>query len=52
MEEEIARLAHQYYQEEGRPEGRAKEHWERAEGEIRKQSSVGPGPEAFGAQVP
>jgi DNA-binding GntR family transcriptional regulator len=29
-EEEIARLAYRYYEEEGRPEGRAEEHWRRA----------------------
>lgn len=34
-EEEIARLAHRYYEEEGRPEGRAEEHWFRAEREIK-----------------
>jgi hypothetical protein len=35
LEEEIARLAHRYYEEEGRPEGRAEEHWFRAEREIK-----------------
>ncbi len=34
-EEEIARLAHRYYEEEGRPEGRSEEHWFRAEREIK-----------------
>jgi hypothetical protein len=29
--EEIARLAQGYWEEEGRPEGRAEEHWNRAE---------------------
>jgi hypothetical protein len=29
--DEIARLAYQFYEEEGRPEGRAEEHWRRAE---------------------
>ena len=32
--EEIARLAHRYYEEEGRPDGRADEHWLRAEQEF------------------
>lgn len=31
---EIAILAHRYYEEEGRPEGRSHEHWLRAEQEI------------------
>lgn len=35
LEAEIARLAHRYYEEEGRPEGRAEEHWLRAEREIK-----------------
>ena len=35
LEQEIARLAHRYYEEEGRPEGRAEEHWLRAEREIK-----------------
>jgi len=35
LEAEIARLAHRYYEEEGRPEGRAEEHWFRAEREIK-----------------
>lgn len=30
-EEEIARLAYRYYEEEGFPDGRAEEHWRRAE---------------------
>lgn len=29
--DDIARLAFQFYEEEGRPEGRAEEHWRRAE---------------------
>jgi hypothetical protein len=52
FEEEIARLANHYYEEEGRPEGRAAEHWHRAEEEIRNQSSVGPDPAAFGPLIP
>ena len=35
LEDEIARLAHRYYEEEGRPEGKADEHWFRAEREIK-----------------
>lgn len=35
FEEEIAKLAYRYYEEEGRPEGRAEEHWHRAVGELR-----------------
>ncbi len=34
-EAEIARLAYRYYEEEGRPEGKAEEHWLRAEMEIK-----------------
>jgi hypothetical protein len=29
-QEEISRLAHQLWEDEGRPEGRAREHWARA----------------------
>ncbi len=29
-EERIANLAHQIWEDEGRPEGKAEEHWERA----------------------
>lgn len=35
FEEEIARLAYRYYEKEGRPEGRAEEHWRRAQEELR-----------------
>ncbi len=31
----IAALAQRYYEEEGRPEGKAEEHWLRAERELR-----------------
>jgi hypothetical protein len=34
---EIAALAHQYYEEEGCPQNRALEHWQRAEREIRER---------------
>lgn len=36
---EISALAHRYYEEEGRPEGRAREHWERAEREVHSRRS-------------
>lgn len=39
---EIAALAQRYYEEEGRPEGRAVEHWLRAEREVRRRYSVQP----------
>ena len=35
FDEQIALLAYRYYEEEGRPEGRAEEHWHRAEKELR-----------------
>ncbi len=35
QEAEIERLAYRYYEEEGRPEGKAEEHWLRAEMEIK-----------------
>jgi hypothetical protein len=36
QEAEIAALAYRFYEEEGRPEGRAGDHWLRAEREISK----------------
>jgi hypothetical protein len=33
-EAQIAALAHRYYEEEGRPEGRSHEHWMRAKREL------------------
>ncbi len=36
-EVEIAALAQRFYEEEGRPEGRSLEHWQRAEKEIRQR---------------
>ena len=36
-EEEIARLAQSYWEEEGRPEGKAGDHWARAEQTLRQQ---------------
>ena len=41
-EADIAALAHRYYEEEGHPEGKAEEHWARAEREIRKQCTAEP----------
>ena len=38
QEAEIAALAYRFYEEEGRPEGKASDHWLRAEREIRTQS--------------
>jgi hypothetical protein len=35
-EEKITALAHKYWEEEGCPEGRAAEHWARAESEIKQ----------------
>jgi hypothetical protein len=34
-EEDITALAHQLWEEEGRPEGKADEHWRRAEAQLR-----------------
>ncbi len=41
LDEEIAKLARRYYDEEGQPEGRAEEHWLRAERELREQNANG-----------
>ena len=38
QEAEIAALAYRFYEEEGRPEGKASDHWLRAEREIRTPS--------------
>jgi|GEM_PF-2053394 len=43
LDEEVAKLAHQYYEEEGRPEGRAHEHWLRAERELQEKTREGGG---------
>jgi hypothetical protein len=40
QEAEIAALAYRFYEEEGRPEGRASDHWLRAEREIRKEGPL------------
>jgi Protein of unknown function (DUF2934) len=37
-EAEIAALAYRFYEEEGRPEGRASDHWLRAEREFRERA--------------
>lgn len=42
FEREIAILAHQYWREEGCPENRAVQHWERAERELRRRFGDGP----------
>lgn len=34
---EIARLAKQIWEDEGRPEGKAEEHWHRAEAQLHQQ---------------
>ena len=40
FEAEVEALARQYYEEEGRPEGRALDHWIRAENEVRRRHAV------------
>lgn len=42
--EQVAALARRYWEEEGRPEGRADEHWIRAETQLRKNKTPHPGP--------
>jgi hypothetical protein len=37
---DIAQLAQQYWEEEGRPEGRATDHWSRAEQTLRQQAGL------------
>lgn len=37
---DIAQLAQQYWEEEGRPEGRATDHWQRAEETLRQQAGL------------
>jgi hypothetical protein len=37
---DIAQLAQHYWDEEGRPEGRATEHWSRAEQALRQQAGL------------
>jgi len=43
-EVEIAALAHRYYEEEGCPQDRALEHWQRAEREVRGRIAATPPP--------
>ena len=38
--EDIAAIAESYWEEEGRPEGKAEEHWLRAEEALRQQPAV------------
>lgn len=45
FEEEIGALAHSYYEDEGRPEGLAQDHWLRAEQQIRARHESEPAPE-------
>jgi Protein of unknown function (DUF2934) len=45
---EVASLAHQLWEEEGRPEGRDREHWQRAREIL--DGSAAPGPAAAGRQ--
>lgn len=40
-QEDIAQLAQHYWEEEGRPEGRATDHWKRAEQTLRQQAGLG-----------
>ena len=42
FEREIAALAHRYWQEEGYPQDRAVQHWERAERELRQRFGSSP----------
>ena len=37
---DIARLAQEYWEAEGRPEGRATDHWSRAEQALREQAGL------------
>ena len=37
---DIAQLAQQYWEEEGRPEGRATDHWSRAEKALRQHAGL------------
>jgi hypothetical protein len=38
-EEDVAALANQLWEQEGRPEGRAEEHWQRAQAQLRGESA-------------
>ncbi len=39
-QEEVAALARQFWEEEGRPEGKAEEHWRRADEQLRRSLPV------------
>lgn len=39
LHDDISERARQYWEDEGRPEGKAEEHWRRAEEELRNQQS-------------
>jgi len=39
-EQKIRARAHRIWDEEGRPEGKAKEHWERARAEIEEEEAM------------
>jgi len=41
-EEEISKLARRFWEEEGQPEGKAEEHWRRAEEELARWHSPRP----------
>jgi hypothetical protein len=41
-QEHIAALAYKFYEEEGRPEGKADEHWAKAERAVREQRMPAP----------
>lgn len=42
-EEQIAELAHKFWENEGQPEGKAEEHWARAQEQLRGgEASAGP----------
>ena len=39
-DEQIAQLAHSLWEQEGQPEGRAEEHWARAEEQLRNNGNA------------
>jgi len=43
FDHEIAKLAFQYWEEEGYPQDRAVQHWERAEREVKRHIGDSPG---------
>jgi hypothetical protein len=50
-QEQIAIVAHRIYEDEGRPSGKADEHWARAERVVREQRLGVSGTEREGASV-